>query len=252
MKKNGRLYLDVVERIEQDLNSGLYPSGSRLPSERELSEQMGVSRPVLREAVRVLESRGLLSIRHGAGVFVKQRPSVSEHLGINPDVGPFEVIEARRLLEGEIAAMAAVAITEDQMAELQTLTDRMADHSVDEASRERADKAFHVTLARATSNDLLANMVATLWDMRYKSALCEYYFRRAREAGIEPPADEHQAVLEALRARNPDAARQAMRDHLARVTHNLLIATEHDARDRERLKVDERRFDYARRAGVLI
>jgi DNA-binding GntR family transcriptional regulator len=91
-----------------------------------------------------------------------------------------------------------------------------------------------------------------LWDMRYQSPLCEYFFRRAREAGIEPPVDEHQQVLDALKARDANAARAAMREHLARVTENLLIATEQDVRDRARLRVEERRFDFARRAGIQV
>ena len=91
-----------------------------------------------------------------------------------------------------------------------------------------------------------------LWDMRYQSPLCEYFFRRAREAGIEPPVDEHQKVLDALKARDADGARAAMREHLARVTENLLIATEQDVRDRARLRVEERRFDFARRAGIQV
>lgn len=200
----------------------------------------------------MLESRGLVAIRHGSGVYIETPLSAEESLGIDPTVGPFEVIEVRRLLEGEIAAIAALSLTDQQIAELQALIDRLGDASLDEAARERADKAFHVAVARATGNTLLSNLIATLWDLRYNSALCEYYFRRAREAGIQPPADEHQLVLDAFKARDPQAARQAMRDHLARVTRNLLVATEHDVRDRARLKVDETRFDYARRAGIIV
>ena len=114
----------------------------------------------------------------------------------------------------------------------------------------RFDRAL-MRLAR-TENDVLAGIIEMLWDMRYQSALCEYFFRRARESGIEPPADEHQKVLDALKARDPEAARLAMREHLARVTENLLIATEQDVRERARLRVEERRFDFARRAGVKL
>ncbi|MEO5774652.1 MAG: FCD domain-containing protein [Sphingomicrobium sp.] len=73
-----------------------------------------------------------------------------------------------------------------------------------------------------------------------------------RGSAAAPPVDEHELVLGALRERDPDAARKLMRDHLANVTQNLLVATEEDARDRARLKVEERRFDFARRAGVKI
>jgi DNA-binding FadR family transcriptional regulator len=249
-RPHGRLYLAVVEQLEQAIRSGIYPVAGRLPSERELADQLGVSRPVIREAIIVLESRGLVQTRHGAGVFVQTDTGTSAAPVVDSDSGPFEVIEARRLLEGEIASLAAELVTDRQIAEMQRLIDRIGDMRLDNATREKADRAFHIALARVTENDVLVGIVEKLWDMRYQSALCEYFFRRAREIGIEPPVDEHQTVLDALKARDPDAARAAMREHLARVTENLLIATEEDVRDRARLRVAERRFDFARRAGV--
>ena len=248
----GRLYLAVVRHLQQAIETGVYRVGGRLPSERELSDELGVSRPVVREAIIVLESRGLVQSRHGAGVFVQSAAPAANAAALDSDVGPFEVIEARRLLEGEIAALAAGLVTERQIAEMQRLIDRIGDMRLDEATREKADRAFHIALARVTENDVLAGIVEMLWDVRDQSALCEYFFRRAREAGIEPPVDEHQKVLDALKARDADAARLAMREHLARVTENLLIATEEDVRDRARLRVEERRFDFARRAGLKV
>jgi GntR family transcriptional repressor for pyruvate dehydrogenase complex len=251
-REHGRLYLAIVDHLTQAIESGTYPIGGRLPSERDLADELGVSRPVVREAIIVLESRGLVETRHGAGVFVQTDAAITPASIIDSDSGPFEVIEARRLLEGEIAALAAELITDRQIAELQRLIDRIANMRLDNAAREKADRAFHLTLARVTENDVLVGFIETLWDLRYQSALCEYFFRRAREAGMDPPVDEHQKVLDALKARDPDAARAAMREHLARVTENLLIATEEDVRDRARLRVAERRFDFARRAGVKI
>jgi GntR family transcriptional repressor for pyruvate dehydrogenase complex len=247
-----RLYQSVVSHLQQAIESGVYAAEGRLPAERELAEQLGVSRPVVREAIVVLQSKGMVQIRHGAGVFVLPKSEVAATSNMDSDAGPFEVIETRRLLEGEIAALAAELITDSQIAELERLLARIGDMRLDEPAREQADRAFHIALARSTGNDLLVNIVETLWDMRYQSALCEYFFRRAREAGIEPPADEHRVVLDALKARDPEAARRAMREHLARVTQNLLIATEADVRERARLKVEERRFDYARRAGLKL
>jgi GntR family transcriptional repressor for pyruvate dehydrogenase complex len=204
----------------------------------------------VREAIIVLESRGLVQTRHGAGVFIQTDGEGAAGATVDSDSGPFEVTEARRLLEGEIAGLAAEFVTDRQIADLQRLIDRIGDMRLDKASREKADRAFHIALARVTGNDVLVGIVEKLWDMRYQSALCEYFFRRAREAGMEPPVDEHQKVLDALKARDAQAARFAMREHLARVTENLLIASEEDVRDRARLKVTERRFDFARRAGV--
>ena len=251
-RSDGRLYLRVVQHLQQAIESGAYPVGGRLPSERELAEELGVSRPVVREAIIVLESRGLVQTRHGAGVFVQSDIEIGNGPSVEGEAGPFEVVEARRLLEGEIAALAAGLVTDRQITELQRLISRMADKRLDDATREKADRAFHIALARITENDVLVSIIEMLWDIRYQSPLCEYFFRRAKEAGIEPPADEHQKVLEALKARDADAARLAMREHLARVTENLLVATEQDVRERARLRVEERRFDFARRAGLKV
>lgn len=251
-QSHGRLYLAVVDHLRQAIESGAYPVGGRLPSERELAEELGVSRPVVREAIIVLESRGLVQTRHGAGVFVQSEGERTSGTTADSDSGPFELIEARRLIEGEIAGLAAELVTDGQIAEMQRLIDRIGNMRLDKTTREKADRAFHIALARVTENDVLVGIVEKLWDMRYQSALCEYFFRRARESGIEPPVDEHQKVLDALKVRDSEAARLAMREHLARVTENLLIATEEDVRDRARLKVAERRFDFARRAGVKV
>ncbi|QIK78043.1 FadR family transcriptional regulator [Sphingomonas piscis] len=247
-----RLYQSVVRQLGQAIEAGAYPVGTRLPSERDLAEQLGVSRPVVREAIVVLQNSGMVEIRHGAGVFVRAKAESAGSFGMDADAGPFEVIEARRLLEGEVAALAAELVTDRQIAELETLLDRLGDMRLDEATREQADRAFHLALARVTGNDVLVNLVEMLWDIRYQSSLCAYFFKRARDAGIEPVVDEHRVVLDALKARDPEAARKGMRDHLALVTKNLLIATEEDVRERARLRVEERRFDFARRAGVSV
>lgn len=251
-QSSGRLYVAVVRQLQEAIEAGVYPVGGRLPSERELSEELGVSRPVVREAVIVLESKGLVQTRHGAGVFVQSNAANANITTLDSDAGPFEVIEARRLMEGEIAGLAAGLVTDRQIAELQRLVDRIGDMSLDEPAREKADRTFHIALAKITENDVLVSIIEMLWDLRYKSALCEYFFRRAREAGMTPAVDEHEKILQALKTRDAEAARTAMREHLARVTENLLIATEEDVRDRARLRVEERRFDFARRAGVKV
>jgi GntR family transcriptional repressor for pyruvate dehydrogenase complex len=251
-RPQGRLYLAVVQHLKQAIDSGVYPVGGRLPSERALAEQMGVSRPVVREAIIILESRGMVQTRHGAGVFVQSNTEMTPEVTGHSLSSPFEVIEARRLLEGEIAALAAELVTDRDIDEMQSLMDRINDIRLDNASREKAECALHVTLARSTQNEVLVGMVENLWDTRYQSALCEYLFRRAREIGIESPTNEHQKVIEALKAREPEAARSAMREHLARVAANLLVATKEDVRERARLRIPQERFDVARRTGPKV
>jgi len=248
---SARLYENIAHTLEQAIEVGRYQPRGRLPSERELAAEFGVSRPVVREAIIVLELRGLVQRRHGAGVYVADKPASPPVFTGEAD-GPFEVTEARRLLEGEIAALAAAAATDRQIEEIEAIIARIGDMRSDQATREQADRAFHVALARSTNNDVLVGLVEALWDKRHQSPLCAYFFSRARDAGIQPSVDDHQLVLDALKARDADAARQAMRDHLARVTQSLLIATEADVLDRARLRVEERRYDFARRAGVKL
>jgi len=247
-----RLYLQAARQLERSIQLGVYPVNTRLPPERELAEILHVSRPTVREAIIVLELRGMVQTRHGAGVFVISATPGSPAVDTaETDVGPFEVTEARRLFEGEAAALAATTITDAELAEMEGFVARMSDHTIDQAVRERADRGFHLTLARSTRNEAIVSVVQSLWDMRYRSPLCIYFFSLAREMGIQPPEDDHRRILEALRKHDPDAAREAMRAHLTRVTDSLFRATEHDAQERARLKVDERRHDFARRAGLI-
>lgn len=243
-----RLYITIARRLQQAIEAGVYPVGSRLPAERELSETMGVSRPVIREALIVLELKGLILVRPAGGTVVAPRETAPVPAAHQPDAGPFEVTEARRLLESEVAALAASMITDAQLAELEETVAMMENPALDQSARERADRAFHMGLARVADNDVLVSLVESLWDMRYNSALCIYFFQQAREHGIEPPADQHRAIIEALRARDPEAARAAMRSHLTKVTESLWAATEADARERERLNVRERGRQFAKRA----
>lgn len=251
-QRSARLYLVVVGRLQEAVESGVYPVGSRLPSERELSVELGVSRPVVREAIIVLESRGFVQTRHGAGVFVQSDVARGNVTVLESDAGPFEVLEASRLLGGEIASLAAESVTGRQIAELERLVDRIADANLDKDLRQKADRSFYITLARTTENDVLVGIMGMLWDLRYKSRLSEYFFRRAYESGMALAAHDHENILDALKNRDACAARSAMRDHLTRVTENLLIATEEDVRDRARFQLEGRRFAFARRAGVKV
>ncbi|MBW6530318.1 FadR/GntR family transcriptional regulator [Sphingomonas citri] len=245
-----RLYMHVARRLQQSIRLGHYPVNSRLPSEREIADAYGVSRPTIREATIVLELRGLVEMRHRAGVYVIATEPEEVESNLADNVGPFEVTEARRLFEGEAAALAAGTIEQAELTELEDLLSQMAEDELDQSIRERADRDFHLTLARATRNEAIVSVVQTLWDKRYSSPLCAYLFSLAKQIGIQPPVEDHRRILAALQARDPEGARQAMRAHLTRVTESLYRATEHDARERTRLKMDERRHVFARRAGV--
>jgi GntR family transcriptional repressor for pyruvate dehydrogenase complex len=249
-----KLYQQVARSIADGIKGGDYPRGRRLPSERDLAEQFGVSRPTVREAMIALEIQGFVESRHGSGVYVTHRaPSLDG--GADLDIGPFELTEARRAVEGEACALAATSITDAEVAELEATLHDLANETIapagaDPSSAERADRRFHVLIAKATRNSALVSVVEMLWDLRYRSPLCREMLARARASGDRPRLEEHREIFEALVARDPQAARAAMRDHLTRVIDGLLAATESEAMQRVRQEAEVRRDAYRRRAAI--
>lgn len=243
-QEGGKLYLKVVRAITAEIAGGRYPVGSRLPAERDLTERFGVSRPTVREAMIALEMQGLVEARKGSGVFVLAASGndVEQEL----DIGAFEIIEARRLLEGEVAAVAATEIDEAQLAELRGLLAEMADEN--DAVAEQADRRFHIAIAAATGNAVIISTVTDLWDMRFRSPLAREVLLKAGSLGTQDRLYEHGRILSALEVRSPLEARAAMRDHLSRLIDHLLEVTETEAVERVRAETNRRRSAMARRA----
>jgi GntR family transcriptional regulator, hexuronate regulon transcriptional repressor len=242
-----KLYQQVASTIMESITAGKYKSGERLPSERDLAAAFKVSRPTIREAMIALEIRGLAETRHGSGIYITDHPPAHEGAG-DLDIGAFELTEARRLFEGEAAALAATTITDECLEELKLIIAEMADENARKEQDWTADRRFHVAIARATRNTAIASVIENLLDMRHKSPLCVYMLERARRVGVQPRVSEHRRILVALRKRDPRAARNAMRDHLARVIEDLLAATEPDALNGERST--KKRDDYIRRLAI--
>lgn len=233
-----RLYQDLARKLIAELGGGRYKVGDRLPAERELALHYNVSRPTVREAVIALEVQGLVDVRVGSGAYVKRLPGKNDSPGFN--ITAIELTEARLLFEAEAAALAATQVTDEALAELTALLDEIERENEHPHGTEKADRAFHVAIARATRNAAILEAVERLWDLRALSPESALLHAKARSANIKPVVDEHRAVLEALRARDPVAARAAMRTHLAAVLESLLFATEEkaieDARRAARVK----------------
>lgn len=242
-RTNGKLYKRVANGICEAIDSGEFPVGSRLPTERELTERFDVSRPTVREAVIALEMRGIVEARRNLGIFVAEPPEPSSN---ELDIGAFELAEARRLIEGETAALAATMIGTTELAQLDGALTGMADENKDTA--EAADREFHMVIARATGNGALINTVNNLWDARERSPLARHIFEAARDHSLAPQIEEHRAIVAALRDHDPAAARTAMREHLDRVIDHLLHATERKEFEHAQLQAKERRDRIARRA----
>jgi GntR family transcriptional regulator, hexuronate regulon transcriptional repressor len=239
-----RLYQDLARRLIAELSSGRYAPGDRLPAERELSAQFSVSRPTVREAMIALEVQGLVDVRLGSGAYVKRLPGKNDIPGFN--ISAFELTEARLLFEGEAAALAATQITDEGLAELAELVEAIERENHNPHGTEKADRAFHLAIARATRNAAVFEAVERLWDLRAASPESALLHEKARSANIKPVVEEHTAVLNALRDHDPVAARAAMRAHLAAVLDSLLFATEEKAIAEARRAAQAKRERYVR------
>ena len=241
---NPRLYKEIAARLVDQIRSGAYAVGARLPAERDLAAAFDVSRPVVREAIIALEVRGLVEVRVGSGVYVLSA-SGDEQVPAG-DVSAIELTEARLLVESEVAALAAAQITDEELDELDGLVRRIEEENRPGVGKEDADAAFHLAIAKATRNSALVETVERLWDLRRTSREAALLHEKARHANIKPVVEEHSAVLEALRSRNPARAREAMRAHLLQVLESLLFATEQQAVDAARRDTQARRDRFQR------
>lgn len=245
-----RLYEQVADQLAEKIAAGEYGVGQRLPSERDLAAAFAVSRPTIREAVIALELDGLVEVKTGSGVYVTARVPKTGSPGVT-DIGPFELLEARKGVEGEAAALAAQRITDAELKELEALVAEMeAENERDVVLSEDADRRFHMAIARATQNSAITAMVEMLWDVRHRSPQSVRFLEHVRAHGVKPIINEHAGILAALRQRDPRAARQAMRMHLANVMEGVLEATEVEAVEKARAAVAAQRQRFVQRSDA--
>jgi DNA-binding FadR family transcriptional regulator len=212
-----RLYRQIAEQIRALIRSGEYPPGVRLPPERDLARQLGVSRPSVREALIALEVEGLVEVRIGSGIYV-QGPTAGgngeEVPAVHAEAGPFELLRARHVIEGECAALAAKSAKKPQLAAIEEALDAMQKEFDADRQPLAGDQLFHVRIAEATGNGALVAVVKMLWDERtgplYKQLEHHYDSPALWTAAMA----EHRAVVKAIAAHDAPAARAAMHRHL--------------------------------------
>ena len=213
---NQRLYQQVADSIRKQIQTGSMPPGSRLPSEKLLAQQLGVSRPTVREAMIALEIAGLVEIRTGSGSYVRHRDLIAAP-SVDTGPGPIELVNARILIEGEIAAEAAQRATPEDLVEIaQTLQEMESVIARGEHSR-NADQSFHVCIARASGNDVLASIVGELWAGMFSPLFNQFSERTRLVRRQDAAVHEHRAIYAALRTHDAIGARAAMRHHLMQV-----------------------------------
>ncbi|WP_417479420.1 FadR/GntR family transcriptional regulator [Maricaulis maris] len=242
MTTDKRLYNQIARRIIALIDDGKFPPGSRLPGERDLAVQLGVSRVTVREAQIALQAQGRIEVRTGSGAKVLPAAPSKDAL---PTIEAFELTQARTLIESEAAALAATMINDDELAQLDLLVSKMSDDSEnDEALHQDADREFHLTIARASKNAAIIDMVERLW--RFRTEIDEIRNAYDSICGISPEMrlSEHRDIALALRARDPDQARAAMRRHFACIVEAMLSTAEQRAIEEARRRTSEARERY--------
>lgn len=233
-----RLFWGIVELIEASINSGDYPVGSRLPPERELAAKFNVSRPTIREAIIALEVRGKVEVKTSSGVYVLASQSSSKP---SNKMNAFEVTQARALVEGEVAAIAAASITEEELAELnQTLVDMENGKNM-----EAADRTFHQIISNATRNEAMKTLVQNLWDLRASSKEIIDDYDSVCSKDNEKTIAEHKAIYNALASGDAGKSRTAMHEHFDRLINKLFDDEEAKALERIKREASEKRDLYS-------
>jgi DNA-binding FadR family transcriptional regulator len=209
-----RLYRQIADQLAELVRKGEFKPGDRLPSERDLSQQFNVSRASVREALIALEIDGLVDVRVGLGVFVNAAPAANSATAALGEPGPFEVLSARYLIEGETAALAARDGSAKDHARIRETLQLMADEVGSSGVGLNADALFHLRIAEASGNSALVHLVHQLWSFRYSAM-----FRKLDEHFDSPERHqeaiaEHRKLVEAIERRDADGARAAMVHHL--------------------------------------
>lgn len=211
-----RLYRQVADQLRQLIDDGEFAVGTRLPTERELAEQLGISRPTVREALIALEVEGRVRIRVGSGIYVTGARPAAETPSAparQPD-GPFEILRARAFVEGAIAEEAARLATAADLARIDAVFADMGDGNLPPDVSIRHDRAFHLAVTATLSNAVLDRIVGELFDERINPYFAQLagYFENAES--WRAAFAEHRAIRDAIAAHDAAAAGTAMRRHL--------------------------------------
>lgn len=224
--KKTRIHEEIADRIRQLILARTLPPGQPLPAERELAHRFGVSRGSVRDALRTLETLGLLEMRHGQGTFPRElsvdrlvTPLVSV-LTYRRDLQT-ELMDVRRMFEPAVARVAATRVTDEDVAALQRVIEAQRRKLAAGQSAIVEDTAFHAALAQATHNLVAVRLMETLNDLLMESRKLTLQRRGRPQRSLQG----HEAIVKALRRRDPDAAERAMHDHIDQIAELLQSAS---------------------------
>lgn len=222
LKRRPPLHREVAEILGEKIISGEFPEKSMLPPERELCAAMGVSRTVIREAIKFLESRGMVRIERGRGMLVEEAQSapVSENLKLLMRRRGHvlqDLIEIRKMLETGIARLAAARRTAANLSAMQAALAVMRQHPDEPEGYVDADVGFHAEIARATQNPVVTVLLEPLTDLLRESRVKSFSGPRAVRLRLR----QHKEILDRIQAKDPAGAEEAMRKHLSATGRDL-------------------------------
>lgn len=210
-----RLYRQIAGQLRTLITQGEFATGSRLPAERDLARQLGVSRPSVREGLIAMEVEGWVEVRTGSGVYVLDRSHRAKVAQVaEGEWGPLELIRARRVVEGEVAAMAALQAKRKDLDAMRKALSQMKLDAAQGILPLQGDRDFHTAIVQACANVVLIETVQTFWDSRrgrlYNRLVGYFETMKAWQSAIT----EHEAILTAICAHDAAAARAAMHTHM--------------------------------------
>lgn len=210
-----RLYQQIADQIRDLIDRGGFEPGTRLPPERDLATQLGVSRPSLREALIALDVEGRVEVRGGSGVYVSAAlPGTPSSRTAAMGDSPSQLMEARSVIEGEIVTLACARAAPEPLARLREILKGMGAAIDRRRARVDLDRQFHLTLAEMSGNAVLSRLVEELFDERHSPISAKMRSRFESTRTWKAALKEHEAILQAVEARDPIAAQAAMRAHL--------------------------------------
>lgn len=215
LKSRPPLHREVASIVSEKIVSGEFPEGSLLPPERELCEAMGVSRTVVREAVKFLESRGLVRIERGRGTVVQEAQSgpVTENLKLllrRRGHVLEDLLEVRQMFEVGIAGLAAARRTDANIAAMEQALQIMREKPGEPEGYIDADVEFHAEIARASRNPVVVALIEPLTDLLKESRTKSFSGTKMVKVRI----GQHEAILDRIKAKDAAGAADAMRAHL--------------------------------------
>jgi GntR family hexuronate regulon transcriptional repressor len=235
MDTHSKLYHKIANVFKQNIQAGKYQVGDMLPAERVISEQMNVSRTVVREAMIMLEVEGFVEVRKGSGIRVKNLHGILNGTETAPSgqannfilsCGPFELLQARQLIESNIAEFAATQATKQDLVALMRIQKNAK--SEDRARDSGWDKEFHIQIARCTQNSAMVHVVEQLCEQRENNPYWQKMHEHINDDSIDSWYEEHDEILQTLIKHDPKAAKLAMWRHLENTKQMLFNASNDD------------------------